>query len=397
MSKKLIFIVNILLLFSVSCSGMGKSAYVLKDSNPNEPAQLDLFVSGRENTANYRIPAILTTPSGAVVAVCDARKDRPGDPPNNIDCVIKRSLDNGRTWSDVKTIADYPGMRAAGDPTLFYDRLTNTMWVAYVYANEGVGLARGKNEPGYGDDTFHIRLQQSKDDGVTWSSPLDITRQIKPEELIASWTAPGVGVQLKRGEKAGRLIFCFSVMNADKRQDSYVAYSDDSGNTWQSSRAGVGTNESQVVELNDGRLMIVLRTNTVTGIREIAYSDNGGENWQPQFESDVLIDPRCQASILRYSSTKDGDERDLILYSNPAHASKRRNLTIRASFDEGKTWPVAKTINQDYSGYSCLTRLPDDSIGVLYERNTSQDGEKKHTLTFARFSLDWLINDSSEK
>lgn len=387
----LVFVLSLLVTTDVASSKEFEYTLPVASDN-NEPVQLDLFVSGRDNIANYRIPSLLTTPKGVTIAVCDARKDRPGDPPNNIDCVIKRSLDSGKTWSDLQVIADYPGKRAAGDPTLFYDRETGTLWVAYLYANEGVGLAGGENNPGYGDDTFHIYVQQSKDEGVTWSSPLDITRQIKPKELIAAWTAPGIGIQLKRGENAGRLIFCFSTMNAEKRQDSYVAYSDDNGKTWKSSRAGIGTNESQVVELNDERLMIVMRKDP--GRRVIAFSNDGGESWSKQFKSDVLIDPKCQASILRYSSTKEGDERNVILYSNPAHTSKRRNLTIRASFDEGKTWPVAKTLNKDYSGYSCLTKLPDGKIGVLYERNTLQDGEKKHTLTFAKFSLDWLIGDS---
>jgi sialidase-1 len=348
----------------------------------------DLFISGCDNTANYRIPALLT---GVVVAVCDARKDRSGDSPNNIDCVIRRSLDNGKTWSNVQVIADYPGARTAGDSTLFYDKQTKTLWIAYTYANERVGLAKGKNNPGYGDDTFHIYLHQSKDDGLTWSEPIDITRQIKPAELIASWTAPGIGIQLR----SGRLMFCFSVMNADKRQDSYVAYSDDNGKTWKSSRAGIGTNESQAVELNSGRLMIVMRMNP--GKRIIACSDDSGQTWQKQFESDILIDPRCQASILRYSSTKDGDKNDIILYSNPANFEKRVNLTVRASFDEGETWSVAKTINAEYSGYSCLTRLPNGQIGLLYERNTfDKDNQKRHTLTFARFNLEWLAGGKDE-
>ncbi len=366
-----------------------KFEYKLADNPDGEFAQLDLFISGRDGTANYRIPSLITTPTGVVIAVCDARKDRAGDAPNNIDCVMRRSVDSGKTWSRVYTIADYPGARCAGDPILFYDKQTHILWVAYVYANEGVGLSKGgTNNQGYGDDTFHIYLQQSKDDGLTWSSPLDMTRQIKPKELIASWTAPGIGIQLR----SGRLVFCFSTMNAEKKHDSYVAYSDDNGGNWKSSRAGVGTNESQLVELNDGRLMIVMRMKP--GKRIIAFSDDSGQSWQPQFESEVLIDPKCQASILRYHSTEDGNEKNIILYSNPAHTTKRRKLTIRASFDEGKTWPVAKMINSDYSGYSCLTRLPDGQIGVLYERDIHEaDNEKKHTLTFAKLSLGWLTDD----
>ncbi len=379
---KLINVFTVLIIFLGTGYAANQSEYVLSNKDADVLLQLDLFVSGRDNTANYRIPALITTPKGTVIAVCDARRDRAGDPPNNIDCVIRRSTDSGFTWSDIGVISDYYGDRGAGDPTLFYDRVTDTLWVAHLYSNEGVGLAKGINKPGYGDDTFHIYLLQSKDDGLTWSGPVDITRQIKPAEFVAAWSAPGIGIQLR----SGRLVFCFSVMNADERQDSYTAYSDDNGKTWKSSRAGIGTNESQVVELNDGRLMIVLRKDH--GKRLIAYSNDKGETWEPQFESDTLVDPKCQASILRYSSTKDGDAKDVILYCNPADEKKRRMLTVRASFDEGKTWPVAKVINEDYSGYSCLTKLADGHIGVLYERNV----DNNHTLTFAKFSIDWLLD-----
>ena len=354
-------------------------------------SQQDIFVSGCDNTANYRIPALLTTPTGVVIAVCDARKDRPGDLPNNVDCVMKRSLDNGKTWNDVQVIADYPGTQGACNPILFYDKQTRALWVGYTYANEGVGWSKGgKNNPKYGDDTLHIYLHQSKDDGLTWSKPIDVTKQIKPAKLIACWIGPGIGIQLR----SGRLVFGFITMNTDRRMDSWVAYSDDNGQTWKSSRAGTGVEENQFVELNDGRLMAIMRVDPPQrGKRVIAYSNDGGQTWQEQFESDVLIDPRCQASIFRYSSTKDGDANDIILYSNPANAEKRVNLTVRASFDEGETWPVAKTINSNYSAYSCLTKLADGKIGLLYERNTyNKDNEKKHTLTFARFNLDWLLD-----
>lgn len=367
------FCASLFIVILVLLSGCSEAA--------KEPFELDLYVSGENDTANYRIPSLITTPSGVVVASADARRDRAGDPPNNIDQHIRRSFDNGKSWSDIIVAADFYGDRSAGDPLMFYDKQTATLWLGYVYANEGVGLAKGINEPGYGDNTFHIYLQQSKDDGLTWSSPVDITRQIKPEHLVASWSAPGIGIQLR----CGRLVFCFSTMNAEKRQDSYVAYSDDHGKTWKSSRAGIGTNESQVVELNDGRLMIVLRKDK--GMRLIAYSNDKGETWEPQFESDTLVDPRCQASVLRYSSTLDGDDKDIILYCNPASDSQRRNLTVRASFDEGKTWPVSKLINEGYSGYSCMTKLPNGEIGVLYERNV----DEKHTLTFTKFSLEWLL------
>lgn len=346
--------------------------------------QQDLFVSGTHGAANFRIPALCVTNEGTLLAVCDARVDRAGDLPNNIDQVLRRSMDLGKTWSPPQTIVNYPGSAGAADPSLTVDRQTGTIWLSYVYGPEGVGLAGGKNMPGYGDDTFHILLCRSDDDGLTWSKPIDITRQVKQAEWKAVWNAPGKGIQTR----TGRLLIGFSARNAENRPFSHVAYSDDHGKTWQAAQAGMGTNENQIVELNDGRLLISMRRNGLP-YRMVAQSQDGGSTWQSQQINRELVGASgCQGCIARYNSVRNGDAYNIILHSYPGTKGKRENMTVYVSFDEGEHWPVAKQINDGYAAYSCIRRLPDNTIGLLYEYNQRKG---QHTVGFARFNLAWLL------
>jgi lysophospholipase L1-like esterase len=346
--------------------------------------QQDLFVSGEEGVANFRIPALCVTPQGTLLAVCDARVDRGGDLPNNIDQVLRRSTDLGKTWSPMRTIVNYPGTAGAADPSLTVDCQTGTIWLSYAYGPEGVGLAGGKNMPGYGDDTFHLHLRRSDDDGKTWSKPIDITRQVKQPEWKAVWNAPGKGIQTRDG----RLLIGFSAHDEGNRPSSHVACSDDHGNTWRAAQAGRGTNENQIVELNDGRLLVSMRRNGLP-YRVVAHSRDSGWTWQSQQTRRELVGAGgCQGCIARYSSTRNGDAHNILLHSYPGKKGKRENMTVYVSFDEGENWPIVRQINEGYAAYSCITRLPDDTIGLLYEYSQA-DG--RHTVGFARLSLEWLL------
>lgn len=357
--------------------------------------ELDLFYNRMNGAANYRIPSLAVTTQGTILAVCDCRRDRAGDAPNNIDQVLRRSTDNGVTWSDVSTIVDYPGKRTAGDPSLTIDRVTGTIWLCYVYANEGVGLAGGRNEPGFGENTFHIHLRRSQDDGKTWSEPLDISSQIKPEDWHAIWTAPGMGIQTRDG----RLMICFSgrKRNSDGSwiATSNIAFSDDHGESWNAFRElGLGTNESQVAELADGSYMINMRQNGGQA-RWVSISKDRGKTWSKQKQNPQLVEPNgCQASLISVlpASIQAEGENELtdapehkrsLLFCNPSDTKSRKNMTVKLSYDNGATWPVEKVIYAGPSAYSCMAVLPDGSIGLLYER----DGRR---VTFTKFTLDWL-------
>ncbi len=332
-----------------------------------------VFARGDEGYNTYRIPALLVTAKGTVLAFAEARKNS-GSDAGDIDLVVKRSTDNGRTWSAMTTVWE-DSTNTIGNPCPVVDQSNGTIWMPCCRNNDRVFITK------------------STDDGVTWTTPVEITSVTK----LANWTwyatGPGVGIQLARGTNAGRLVIpCDhnATVGTSRVAESHVIYSDDHGQTWQLGGAITPkVNECQVVELTDGRLLMNMR-NSGSGqtTRALAYSPDGGLTWSEVTYDAVQIEPVCQASFLRYTLAADyGKSR--LLFSNPASTSGRTNMTARLSYDEGKTWPVAKTLHAGPAAYSCLTVLPDLSLGCLYEAGVSSAYQ---TITFKRFSLAWLTD-----
>jgi sialidase-1 len=344
--------------------------------------QEDLFVQRTEGVRQYRIPALVRTSKNTMIAFCDARVDRPGDLPNNIDQVMKRSLDGGKTWSPMKVILDFPGKEGGGDPTLLVDRQTGTVWMFYVYGIPAPDMKpRGRR--------LWAHAIRSDDDGVTWSKPVDLNDVLKKPEWAISVSAPGMGIQTR----SGRLLVP-SYFRQGKTVHSFVAYSDDHGKRWHiGGPAPAKTNECQVIELVDGSLMLNMRSRRGKHCRMVAVSRDGGKTWMDAKDDPTLIEPVCQASFIRYTSRRDGDTKNRLLFANPA-SQKRENMTVRLSYDEGKTWPVSKVIHPGPSAYSCLAVLPDGSIGLLYERGKAAPYE---AITFARFNLEWLTDGKDHR
>jgi sialidase-1 len=235
-----------------------------------------------------------------------------------------------------------------------------------------------------------VFVTHSRDDGVTWARPREITEAVKKPHWRWYATGPVNGIQLTRGAHKGRLVV---PANHSDHSDparhpyrSHVIYSDDHGQTWQ--LGGVEeemTNESTVVELADGSLLHNMRSYAGKNRRAIATSNNGGLNWSTVTLDETLVEPVCQASILRYS-WPEGGEKSCVLFSNPASV-KRQNMTVRLSHDEGKSWPASRTLHAGPSAYSCLVVLPDRTVGCLYESGVTNASER---IVFARFPLAWL-------
>lgn len=345
--------------------------------------ETDVFVAGRDGVVQYRIPALVTSTRGTLIAGCDARRDRGGDPPNNIDHVCRRSFDGGRTWGPLQVVADFPGKEAAGDPCLLVDRDTGTVWVFYAWCPEGIGTRT--SQPGLSGRTMHVYAMTSDDDGATWSKPRDLNPAVKNPAWSAMWCSPGRGLQTRDG----RLLVPSSSLR-DGVTHSQMFASPDHGKTWQTLTAsGSKTNEHMAVELADGRLMANMRSLHGKGCRAVATSSDGGRTWSELVHDPNLPGPVCQASFIRYTDRRDGYTKDRLLFSNPADSRRRKNMTVRASYDEGKTWPVSKVIHAGPASYSCLTVLDDGTIGLLYERGEKSPAEK---ITFARFNLQWLTD-----
>lgn len=342
----------------------------------------NLFVSGTNGYEHYRIPSLLTTEKGTLLAFCEARK-RTGDA-GDIDLVMKRSLDGGRTWSDERIIWD-DGMNTCGNPCPVVDEETGTIWLLMTHnigSDKESDIIRKKSQ-----GTRTVWVSSSNDEGATWSVPVNITSTTKDPSWGWYATGPGVGIQIRNGPHKGRLVIpCDhsyddpqgSVRNGPFEYGSHIIYSDDHGQTWQlGGTIRPKVNECQVVELagGNGSLLMDMRSYFGRNRRTQSVSRDGGLTWTSPTDAHDLIEPVCQASLIRYS-WPNLEESGKILFLNPASTSARENLTLRASFDDGKSWPYRKVIHSGPSAYSSISVLPNGSIGCLYEAGANGPYER---------------------
>ena len=338
-------------------------------AKPAASTTTSVFRGGTEGYHTFRIPAVVTTRDGTVLAICEGRKTSRSDH-GDVDLVMKRSSDGGRTWGPLSLLYEEGGTAkiTIGNPCPVVDRVTNTIWLPFTRDNDDV------------------LITASRDEGKTWSVPRAITNSVKRDDWTWYATGPGNGIQLERGPHKGRLVIpcdhrVEGIADRKKSSRSHVIYSDDHGATWQI--GGVTEfqmNECAVAELSGGRLMLNMRSNRGKGRRGIAVSEDGGATWSECLDDETLVEPVCQASLLRYSWGTIGED-DRLFFSNPASETAREQMTLRISYDEGKSWPVAKVFHTGSSAYSCLTRVADGSIGLLYERDNY--GE----IAFTRWDL----------
>ena len=351
------------------------------------------FVSGIGGYHTYRIPALIVSRDGALLAFCEGRKNSRSDT-GDIDLLVKRSTDRGKTWSGQRVVWDDEA-NTCGNPCPVLDRTTGVIWLSMTW-NHGEDDER-EIMNNVGRDTRRVFVTHSEDNGLTWSKPREITAAVKRPEWRWCATGPGVGIQLERGPWKGRLLIpCDqSVAASDSDQfgyNSHVILSDDHGQNWR--LGGVirpAVNECQAVELQDGTLMINMRNyDRSQTARAVATSADGGATWSAVRHDPVLVEPICQASFLRYTM-RPPDDRNRLLFSNPAHAEagRRRDMTVRMSYDEGCTWPVQRVLWAGPAAYSSLAALPDGRVACLFEAGDQQPYER---ITFACFERDWLTN-----
>lgn len=389
-----------LCLFTILLFGCGplQDLSAEKQNSFQQPQYTDVFIRGTDGYHTYRIPSLIVTEKGTLLAFCEGRKKSGGDK-GDIDMLVKRSEDGGKTWSKQKIIWD-DADNTCGNPCPVVDNDTGIIWMPMTW---NLGTDGGKNIINKtAQKTRRIFICYSKDDGKTFSDPVEITDSVKKKSWGWYATGPGVGIQLRYGPKKDRLVIpCDnshddpngSVANGPYSYGSHLLYSDDHGKSWKiSQNIKPGCNECQVVELVDGTLMMNMRNYKIRGTRAFAFSKDGGETFSDITFETPLIEPRCQASFLRYT-TKDSGGKNRILFSNPASRTDRVNMTVRLSYDEGKTWPVAKLLHPGPSAYSCLTSLGDGNIACLYECGKDYRYEK---IVFAKFSLQWLTNGTDK-
>ncbi len=362
---------------------------------PGKPVFTTVFRRGKGPYPVYRIPSLVTTRRGTLLAFAEGRRSLSDHSRNDI--VLERSADGGKTWGPLIRVLADPEAVFVNPCALVLDSgriLLMCQRFPVGYHSRAMGKRVKRLEPGIGGKhASKTLLTFSDDDGRTWSPPRDVTAGTKrPKKITSTASGPGIGIVLRRGPRPGRILvptnegwfegktFCFNV---------YACWSDDGGRTWKYGNVaprgskGFG-NEVQMVELSDGRVMLNSRSAGGARCRKIAFSRDAGRDWSPLEDDPRLPDPHCMASILRYSfGTRPGDK-GILLYAGPGTGKGRRLGTVRASFDDGRTWPVRKVIYPGGYAYSCLARLRDGSVGLLFEK----DGYKE--IAFARFRLEWL-------
>jgi sialidase-1 len=342
----------------------------------------DLFVSGERGYHTYRIPALEVTAKGTLLAFCEGRKHSRADA-GEIDLLLRRSTDGGVTWGETQVVATDPGM-TCGNPAPVLDRDTGVIWLPFC-KNTAEGDERQIRK---GEAPRTVWLTYSENDGLTWAEPVEITGDVKDPTWTWYATGPCHGIQLQSGRL---LIPCDhrvhgSVTGVEQTR-SHVIYSDDHGKTWQI--GGIveveGTNESTAVETVDGAVYLNCRDQAKRNWRCAAWSHDGGLTFPETYWEETLLEPACQASLVRLTDTRRHD-RNRVLFANPA-SKTRDTLTIRTSYDECRTWTAGKLLYAGRAAYSDLAVLPDATICCLYECGEESPYDR---LRLARFDVAWM-------
>ncbi len=371
---------------------------------------MDLFKAGEGGYALYHIPGVVVTARGTVLAWCEARKK--GGDWDDIQILLRRSTDDGKTWGVPASIADVPGPKVKN---AFALRLKNVKTSDVTYNNPVLIADR--------DGTVHMLFcleymrcfsQRSTDDGVSWSTPVEITRTFETFRPAYDWkvlaTGPNHGIELS----TGRLVVPVWLStgtggNAHRPSVTATVYSDDHGATWKAGEIAVpctdewiNPNETVAIERADGRVMLNVRNESKAHRRLVTTSRDGATGWSTPTFDDALLEPICMAGLMRYSFAKEGGK-DRILFSNPHNLARadgkedpgknrdRKNVSVKLSYDEGRTWAVNKAIEQLWSAYSDLAVTNQGTILCFYGFG-ARPGFAGDALRLARFNLEWLTD-----
>lgn len=342
-----------------------------------------LWEQGTGEYNNYRIPSIILTNSGTLLAFCEGREA--GDT-GDINLLLKRSEDNGITWSDEQVVWD-DATNTCGNPCPVVDEETGRIWLFTTWNN-----GEDKEKDIINKISLSPRIPYvlySDDDGKTWSMPVSLEETCRNPSWGWYATGPGVGIQLKSGKYKGRLVIPANhsyddpegkLADGEYSYGAHVIYSDDHGRSWKISESiKPGCNESQVTELSDGTLIMNMRSYNNKQSRAISYSEDGGQSWSDITHDLQLVESQCQASIINF------EEKKAHLFLNPAVPHGRDHMTLKVSLDDCASWSNSKLVYEGPSAYSSITKLADGRVGLFFESGENRPYEK---MVFVSFDFD---------
>lgn len=323
--------------------------------------------AGDDGVHTYRIPGIAITDRSTLIAVYDIRYKHSGDLPANVDVGMSRSTDGGKTWEPMRIIMDMGephDNNGVGDPAIVFDPVTRKLFVTALWSKGNRSIAG--SGPGLSpDETGQLVIAESGDDGLTWSTPVSITPQVKDPAWKLFFQGPGNGTVMKNGT----LVFAAQYWDAAHMPHATLIYSSDHGKTWKRGVAAKSnTTEAQVEETRPGVLMMSMRDNRGK-FRSVATTTDMGQTWTEHRTSySVLEDPICMAGFMKAPVRLESGVKEVMFFSNPSSSYARVNMSIRASKDLGETWPGSVLIDERSTfGYSVMVRIDENTIGLLYE------------------------------
>lgn len=349
--------------------------------------------AGDDNSAAFRIPGLATTNKGTLLSVYDVRYNSAVDLQEHVDVGLSRSTDGGQTWEKMRlplVFGEYDGMPAGqngvGDPSILVDTKTNTAWIVAAWTH-GMGNQRAWWSSHQGMDLNHtaqLVLAKSEDDGKTWSAPINITEQVKDPSWYFLLQGPGRGITMSDGT----LVFPTQFIDSTRVPNAGIMYSKDRGKTWKMHNyARTNTTEAQVAEVEPGVLMLNMRDNR-GGSRAVSTTKDLGKTWTEHVSSrKALQESVCMASLLSVKAKENILNKDILLFSNPNTTKGRHSTTIKVSLDGGVTWLPEYQLLLDEDGnwgYSCLTMIDKETIGILYESSVAH-------MTFQAIKLKEIV------